>query len=374
MKVYYHPIGNSFGINSHQDLLLFHYEKDNFTFVDDATQADIIPIPFERENDEKYITYLQELKVSNQLILLLDINHIGDGQPTESKTFLTDFLKSHGYASIVVHCNHAIMTDTLVHYDYIWNRQKVYFTDYDNYDLTNRLWTFKSTKKMFELSDIAPKQLVKKFLILNKTYKQDFLFSAAGADESNTLRSKCRVILEKAILEEDCYFSNPSNYIFLEPQECSSEILNDYHFFNMGMGFQPAANHYYENSGVSVFVETLASSEYNQREISEKTFNPLIKGHFILPFSYPGIIDDLKNMYGFKFPEWIDYRYDTIEDDAERFHEFMKSFARLRFIKLPELQDLCNKDIDILIHNRQVFFDRPYDRLYDSLKKIINIV
>lgn len=374
MKVYYHPIGNSFGINSHQDLLLFHYEKDNFTFVDDATQADIIPIPFERENDEKYITYLQELKVSNQLILLLDINHIGDGQTTESKTFLTDFLKSYGYASIVVHCNHAIMTDTLVHYDYIWNRQKVYFTDYDNYDLTNRLWTFKSTKKMFELSDIAPKQLVKKFLILNKTYKQDFLFSAAGADESNTLRSKCRVILEKAILEEDCYFSNPSNYIFLEPQECSSNILDDHHFFNMGMGFQPVANHYYENSGVSVFVETLASSEYNQREISEKTFNPLIKGHFILPFSYPGIIDDLKNMYGFKFPEWIDYRYDTIEDDAERFHEFMKSFARLRFIKLPELQDLCNKDIDILIHNRQVFFDRPYDRLYDSLKKIINIV
>ena len=92
-----------------------------------------------------------------------------------------------------------------------------------------------------------------------------------------------------------------------------------------------------------------------------------------MPFSYPGIVNDLKNMYGFKFPDWINYSYDSIEDDAERFHEFMKSFARLRFLSLTDLENLCARDIDILIHNRQVFYDRPYDSLYDSLQKILNI-
>jgi hypothetical protein len=373
MKVYYHPTNNSIGINSQQDLVLFHYEKDRFTFVYDVDQADIIPLPFYGP-EIKYVEYLKELGATNQLILILDTNHIGDYGNTFDMNLYIDILKSSGYRSLVVHCDHSVMTDRLIHYDYMWNRQKIYFTDYDNYDLTNRLWTFKSTKKMFELNEINPKKIVKKFLVPNKTYKQELLLVSSQHDESQTLRSKFRVILEKAILEEDCYFSNPNNYIFLEPQECSKEILDDYHFLNMGMGFHPVANHYYENSAVSVFVESLASSESKQREISEKTFNPLIKGHFILPFSYSGIVDDLKDMYGFRFPKWIDYSYDKIEDDRERFHEFMKSFARLRFIKLKDLEELCNKDIGILLHNRQVFYDRPYDRLYDSLQKIINIV
>ncbi len=375
MKVYYHPPNNSFGINSHQDLLLFHYEKHRFTFVSQIDEAEIIPLPFITGIDEKYIQYLKELGVTNQLIVLLDINHIGDTATTTlEKNYLNIFLISCGYRSITVHCDHSVFTDTLIHYDYLWNRQKIYFTDYDNYDLSNRLWTFKSTKKMFDLSDIKPKKLIKKFLVPNKTYKQEFISNTTGIDQSHTLRSKCRVVLEKALLEEDCYFSNPSNYIFLEPQECSAEILNDYHFFNMGMGFQPVANRYYENSAVSVFVESLASAESKQREVTEKTFNPLIKGHFILPFSYPGIVSDLKNMYGFKFPDWINYSYDSIEDDAERFHEFMKSFARLRFISLTDLENLCTRDVDILMHNRQVFYDRPYDSLYDSLNKVINIL
>lgn len=375
MKVYSHPNKNIFKMNPHSDLVAFHYEKDKFEFVHNLNEADIVPIMFHGHDVEKNLSLFKYLHINqNQLIVFLDIFHGGDDDNTFNKQNCIDFFKNHGYNSVVVHTYHNINNYNLIFYDHMWNRQKIYFTDYDNYDLTNRYWTFKATKKMFELNEIRPKTLTKKFLIPNKTYKQTFLLSATGVDESDTFRSKARVVLEKSVLEQDCYYSNPNNYIFLEPQEFDDNIINDRHFLNMGMGFAPIANKYYDTSAISVYVETLASSKSKQELISEKTYNPLIKGHFIIPFSYPGIIRDLKEIYGFKFPDWIDYSYDTIEDDQERFHEFMKSFSRVRFLTLEQLEEKCNSDIDILYHNRQIFYDRPYHSLYESLSKSINTI
>lgn len=375
MKVYYHPHNNLFGINSRSDLVIFHYEKHNFTFVDNIAEADVVPIMFHPHKTDEHIKLFQELNVNNtQLIVLLDIFHSGDDVRTFDRHTILDLYKNKNFNAVLIHCDHNVNTTELIFYDHMWNRQKIYFTDYDNYDLSNRHWTFKATKKMFELSEIQHKTLLKKFLVPNKTYKHNFLLDTTGVDESHTLRSKARVILEKAVLEHDCYYSNPNNYIFLEPQELSQDIINDHHFFNMGMGFTPIANRYYDTSAISVYVETLASSKSKQGLISEKTYNPLIKGHFIIPFSYSGIIKDLKEIYGFKFPDWIDYSYDNIEDDQERFHEFMKSFSRIRFLTLEQLQEKCNYSIDIVRHNRQVFYNRPYCSLHGSLTNSINTI
>lgn len=376
MNVYYHPANNLFGINSRSDLVIFHYEHHKFTFVDNIAEADIIPLMCHPHQTDDHIKLLQELNVTgSHLIVLLDVFHSGDDVHTLDQQRTIDIYKNKGFNAVLIHCDHNVNTTYLIHYDHMWNRQKVYFTDYDNYDLASRHWTFKATKKMFELPKIEEhKSLIKKFLIPNKTYKHNFLSDLTGVDESHTFRSKARVVLEKAVLEYDCYYSNPNNYLFLEPQEFSQDIIDDHHFFNMGMGFSPIANKYYDTSSISVYIETLVSSKSKQGLITEKTFNPLIKGHFIIPFSYSGFIKDLREIYGFKFPDWIDYRYDTIEDDQDRFHEFMKSFSKVRLLSLTQLEEKRYNDIDILKHNRQIFYDRQYCSLYDSLINSINII
>ena len=64
-----------------------------------------------------------------------------------------------------------------LYYDFVWNRQKVYFTDYNTLDLTDRINTADGDIKNFELMsidkhyDIIP-NLRKKFLSPNRIYKE----------------------------------------------------------------------------------------------------------------------------------------------------------------------------------------------------------
>lgn len=354
--------------NTRYNLVIFHYEKDNFEIIDNVQDADIISLA--HYNDEESVTnQILELKKlpthKNQVILILNVwtTIDGDGFPNSIQRF-----RDAGFNAFNIHSNHSIKNDSSqIYYDHMWNRQKAYFVDYDNYELSNRFWSFKATKKMYELAEISQRVLIKKFLIPNKTYTGEY-----GIDESQTPRSKYRVKLKQTILEHDCYFSDPENYIFLESQEMSNEIINDYHYYHAGMGFHPLADHYYQNSAVSVYVETLVHTESINKQLTEKTLNPLIKGHFILPFSYAGFVKDLRDIYGFKFPDWIDYSYDECRDNAERYQLFMKSFSKLRFKKLEELQKLCNKDLEILEYNRQLFYTKPYCSLYEGIKNSIN--
>ena len=354
--------------NTKHHLIPFHYERDNFEIVDSPHEADIISTILHTYESSDFSIQLEKLKElnlqKNQYLAVTNIWHAGDYEWYPDKT--VQLLRDAGFNAFHVHSNHLIKDDPLqIYYDHMWNRQKAYFIDYDKFDLSERLWSFKATKKMYELEEIKTKTLVKKFLVPNKTY------TGTSSSESDTPRSRYRVRLRKTILEQDCYFSDPENYIFLESEELSDEVVNDYHYYTAGMGFHPLANHYYQTSAISVYVESLVIA-HNWKQLTEKTLNPFIKGHFILPFSYAGFIKDLKNIYGFKFPDWIDYNYDNFQNDEDRYREFMKSFTKLRFKKLEELEMLCNKDIDILHHNKQIFFDRPYCSLYEELQKSIN--
>ncbi len=96
----------------------------------------------------------------------------------------------------------------------------------------------------------------------------------------------------------------------------------------------------------------------------------MIKGHFILPFGYAGIIEDIKS-YGFILPDWIDYSYDKIQNNDQRFAKFLKTVKETVEIPLESWHIHYTKSFDIIRHNRQVFFNRPYDSLYDSINTYI---
>ena len=110
----------------------------------------------------------------------------------------------------------------------------------------------------------------------------------------------------------------------------------------------------------------------NVRSVTEKTFDPLIQGNFILPFGYPGLIKDILS-YGFKLPNWIDYSYDSILDDDERFDAYMESLKKLNDYSLQQLFDMATADISILEYNRSIFYSRPYSYplLADKIKLCI---
>jgi hypothetical protein len=103
------------------------------------------------------------------------------------------------------------------------------------------------------------------------------------------------------------------------------------------------------------------------RSITEKTWDPLIKGHFIIPYAYQGMIQDLRD-YGVKLPTWIDYSYDTA-DDTHRFEQYLQSVKQFLATDIQTLKKLYYQDQDILLHNRQLWFNAKHRNVYKSIKR-----
>lgn len=128
---------------------------------------------------------------------------------------------------------------------------------------------------------------------------------------------------------------------------------------NQGL-YVPIANRYYNNSYLSVYVESSFNS-VNCVHVTEKTWEPLLKGHFILPYSNPYYLERLRNI-GFRFPDFIDYSYDSVECPETRFKMVTEEFKRIVNLDLHSLY-LANQDV--ILHNRRLLESMPYD---DSAK------
>ena len=58
------------------------------------------------------------------------------------------------------------------------------------------------------------------------------------ASEDTSIRTKYRRYLQSALLEQDCYFSSPDTWIFLDSQEMSDDIINDIHYYHGGISIR----------------------------------------------------------------------------------------------------------------------------------------
>ena len=125
-------------------------------------------------------------------------------------------------------------------------------------------------------------------------------------------------------------------------------------------GYNPIHNDYYDDTFISVYGETMERGEVVV--ITEKTYDPLIKGHFILPFSTVGFLSALRSL-GFQLPEFIDYSYDLIDDDAERFACYADEVKRVIRIPMHRWCALWREHLDMLRSNQRLFYIRDYDRL-----------
>jgi hypothetical protein len=357
------------GITGH--ILPFDIESDRFVITHDIRQCDIIPVML--EPNEEFLKYYATCP--GKPVVYMMFSHIFE----TSHLYYEDLVRKWSEVTknfFIVVTDYAAQTNhpRAFNYDFLWNRQKAYFTEFDdkvkkspllNNDTPQRIWTHEASKKMFELPDIVKmdsnhSHIYKKFLSPNRVVEH-YMQSRRGMYRS--------LMSDYLIDQDDTYTSNWMKHIVLDSQE--PNILDP--GGNNFKGWWPVANRYYSSSLLSVYVETLVTKT-DVKTITEKTFDPLIKGHFILPFGYRYMLDDIRQ-YGFQLPDWIDYSYDSEPDEVRRFYLFTRELLRLREkFTTKELIQKRNQDEHMLHANRQLFFDRPYSSLYNIITKMLKLV
>lgn len=354
----------------HGNFLPFDIETKDWITTSDIHNADIVPMHghniFNEHEIYNVVKKIKELNLKpEQKILFMHIFHI-DNCFTDRHYYLFArkiFQQELKNDFAIVHTNFGLNSE--IQYDFLWNRQKIYFTDYNKIDLKDRLYTNGTDIKNFELARIEKTtdkktNSIRKFLCPNRVYPFDHV--------RLDYRRQLKAFLVPCFKEQG-HISDPVKGNILDAE---NTFVNQ--FLDQG-GWHPVANHYYQGTYFSIYCETITGNvheDLNYRSITEKTWDPLIKGHFILPFGYKGMIEHIKT-YGFKFPEWIDYSYDIIEDNDDRFAMFLESAKKLLDIDLQTLHKLYEEDRHILVHNRQVFWDRPYDSLHDKVVEFFQL-
>jgi len=339
----------------------YHYEP-SWMQVGSVADADFIPlIPDLARNYN--LAWLQSVIQPHHILLILNVTHaaeeFGPGyiQHVEHELRgITDrFVIAHTNANgPVMDC----LDPRMVYWDCLFDRQRLYFTDYSRIAaLPPQVWTHNTGAQTFELSHDS-RRITRKFLAPMRVY--------GSAGQRMTLRQRLRDHLE----DRGGLISRPEQAETFLPQGCDSLALSAILANTQGQGgvWEPMANCYYDVTAASIYVETIVSG-HQMHTITEKTWDPLIKRHFILPFGYPGMIRDLTQDYGVLLPDFIDYSYDSIEDLEERFSAYLHSVDKFLALSVEELQTLVFTHSELLDHNRSIFFNRGYDSLYTKVQQ-----
>jgi hypothetical protein len=245
-----------------------------------------------------------------------------------------------------------ITNDKIIYYDFLFNRTKAYYLGYP-WQATD-LWYY-SSKLSYQIPSHSLPELKSKLYV--------------SPSNSHLGERKFRSKLVDVLLTKYSnlgYIGDSSRGITLHCQlnciDATSvdDLYSRASTFLIG-GYDPPHTEYYKDTFISIYAETI---EYgNSFAPTEKTFDPLIKGHFILPFSNCGFITYIKNTYDFQFPNFIDYSYDSIADDNTRFYYYSQELERLMNLDISLWREYWINNQDIIKHNQQIFYDRPYHRI-----------
>lgn len=216
-------------------------------------------------------------------------------------------------------------TVKIIQWDFMWNRIKAYYTE-------------QVPGHVMHLHHYSYNKYHKVNLNFNYLRSRKFL-SMLGREYGHR-----RPYYEFVVAHQDLgYVSNRDRGITLEEHA----VLGAY---------TPVPNNFYEDTYFSTYVESNCTQS-DLIHITEKTFEPLIKGHAVLPFTNPGAIKRLCDM-GFRMPSFVNYHFDSITDIDERFSSVKEEFLRLLDLDLPKLYA---DNADVFIHNQRCLSTIPYD-------------
>lgn len=278
----------------------------------------------------------------------------GTNQPLTARRSSNDtVILTNAFDPVVENANWVIQND------FLFNRTKAYYLNYP-FNSETRRWYYAGMGAYIlpEINDHQNKQKI--FVSPNNTY-------SGNANRKLKYRPNIVEILKSfndlGHLGNHDVDKNLVLYSQLEFPDCRDirQIEGARHFARHGpWGYNPPHNEYYKNTFISIYGETI---EFGSTiAVTEKTYDPLIKGHFILPFSNCGFIAYLKSK-GFKFPEFINYGYDSILDDDIRFDAYVQEIRRLLIIPIDQWKQLWADNFDIIEFNRDKFVSDPFDRV-----------
>lgn len=274
-------------------------------------------------------TWLDEttaLAKTKDVVVFYDLVNTSDFDHNNFKRFIWEF--DHP-CKVYLTVNQSTRLDMgptvkIVQWDFMWNRVKAYYTEPVPEYLHLHHYSFDKYKPVK----------------LNFNYLRSRKFLSMLGREYGYRKPYYEFVLPH---EGQGYVSNRSRGITLE----ETQVLGAYN---------PVPNKFYEDTYFSTYVE----SNCTQRDLihlTEKTFEPLIKGHAVLPFTNPGAIKRLQDM-GFKMPTFINYSFDAVESVDDRFAQVQQEFLRLLEV---DLDSAYKENQTVFEHNQNCINSIPYD-------------
>ena len=362
-----HSHVNPFYKNIHIYDLDFLVEMHKWDFTESLEDADIVPCSFYNFIHGLDDSLLQQLN-PNQVLLIWYVETPGDHlTPGYNREIIKSSVLYGKHPRIMFAHTNMIDTDDpwMIPVNIMFNRQKAYMTEYNEELCRYKAWTWDVPPYTYSSGPIE-----KKYSPDNKSFLCPNRVPLKEADPLSFAGRKISLQRHIRSLDVSACISDPHNGYFLYPNnwEDNPEVVH----IKTGDGghWYPIGDKYYNTSYISVCVESLIR-EPDIFYPTEKYFDPLFKGNFPLIYSGPYVVQRLREVYGFKFPDWIDYSYDLVEQESVRFPAFLESVTKVSKLPLMELHELYEKDKHILEHNRNVFYNRPYDSLFDKIKESI---
>lgn len=332
--------------------MFFQLNDQEFEFTSDVNRDDINILLFD------FYKLPDADLVKNKIILGLVLFH---DYNDHAKNLVSDL---HNYPDnfyFVTNCiDHTVSHPNILHVDFVFNRAKAYYSQYPFTPGTYRWYhsglgsyVVPEIKRGIDKSKVflAPNKTHKNYAARKLKYRKklvDFLvknfkdigFIGNPDDSPEFVLYSQNSAPDLTVLPPDFTAVDPTNY-------------------NLGH-YSPPHVHYYNESFISIYGESLETG--TSVLVTEKTYDPLIKGHFILPFSTRGLIAHLKTME-FKFPTFIDYSYDDIADDDLRFDAYINEVSRLLNLRSDHWPTEYFNNREIINHNRQLFWKRDYNKI-----------
>ena len=357
MKLYRPPDPNPLFPFTTGHWLPFMCDGASWIVTDRVGEADVIPVMLGQSIAEQE-RWMQGRRPDSWL-LLLRCFHMGEKQDS-----IDDLpYNMHGYANITdrlltVHTNMRSIVPKHVYHDIIWNRQKAFLTDWKDAYAGN-VWCLPASREMYALYDMTKMPETRVFLSPTRVYPY--------------LQDEPRMIARRRLLETirhyDGWYSDFGSGKYLDPQQLTDETYEETRS-GAGGKWWPVAERYYRSSYVSIYVET-TTAHNDTNIITEKTYDPLIQGHYILPFGPKHFLKDVRDR-GFRLPDWLDYSYDDIDDFEQRLDAWIATVHSTCQIPIAVWAERHARDLDIFLHNRNLLHELPYHSLYEGVINAIS--
>lgn len=258
-------------------------------------------------------------------VVFYDLVHTGDYEHRLYSEFVSNFdHPNRVYLTVNQSPDFKLADVKVISWDFMWNRYKSYYTHRIPEQLHLHHYAGPSAYHLPELNFDKP--------------KEKLFMSLTGREFGY------RTHLYEFVKDYDGYVSNRTRGITLEQQPVVG-------------AFCPVPDQFYLDSYISIYTESNFLAQ-DLIHITEKTFEPLVKGHIVLPFSNPGTVDRLVNM-GFVMPDFVDYSFDQEPDPATRLNMLLEEFKRLSMQNIPRLY---KEHAQVFKHNQQCLQTIDYDQ------------